>query len=107
MVEAELIAEREQLLEVIAEQQKMLEERKVALERFLDRHDKAAEVAMNLKDVLSTLRIEVMAMESELEQYLDTIPPASRELICGSLKESASNAKLGRELVMKLGEIIK
>jgi hypothetical protein len=64
-----------------------------------------AETAASLNDLLSSLRIEVMAAEGEFEQYAHNIPRASFELIRQSMKDAASHCDEARELLRKLREI--
>jgi hypothetical protein len=66
---------------------------------------KAAEIVTSLNDVLSSLRIEVMAAEGEFDQYSHTIPRASFELIRQSMKEAASNVDQARDLLRQLREV--
>ncbi len=67
--------------------------------------DKAKEIVTALNDVLSSLRIEVMAAEGEFDQYSHTIPRASFELIRQSMKEAASNVDQARDLLRQLREV--
>ena len=64
-----------------------------------------AETAASLNDLLSSLRIEVMAAEGEFEQYAQQIPRASFELIRQSLKDAAQHCDEARELLRKLREV--
>ncbi|CAN5520346.1 hypothetical protein BH11MYX1_BH11MYX1_23230 [soil metagenome] len=64
-----------------------------------------AETSASLNDLLSSLRIEVMAAEGEFEQYAHNIPRASFELIRQSMKDAASHCDEARELLRKLREI--
>ena len=64
-----------------------------------------AETAASLNDLLSSLRIEVMAAEGEFEQYAHNIPRASFELIRQSMKDAAAHCDEARELLRKLREI--
>ena len=66
---------------------------------------KAGEIVTALNDVLSSLRIEVMAAEGEFDQYSHTIPRASFELIRQSMKEAASNVDQARDLLRQLREV--
>ena len=66
---------------------------------------KAAEIVTSLNDVLSSLRIEVMAAEGEFDQYSHTIPRASFELIRQSMKEAATNVDQARDLLRQLREV--
>lgn len=62
----------------------------------------AAEVVSGLNDVLSNLRINVMAAEGEFEQFSSAIPRASFELIREALRSSAGDVDAARELIRKL-----
>ena len=64
-----------------------------------------AETAAQLNDLLSSLRIEVMAAEGEFEQYSQGIPRASYELIRQSLRDAAAHCDAARELLRKLREV--
>jgi hypothetical protein len=77
----------------------------VKVQRAVEIRGKAAEIVTSLNDLLSSLRIEVMAAEGEFDQYSHTIPRASFELIRQSLKESASNVDQARELLRQLREV--
>ncbi len=88
-----------------AEQQLALEAGSVKVRRALEIAAATAETAASLNDLLSSLRIEVMAAEGEFEQYSQTIPRASFELIRQSLKDGASHCDEARELLRKLREV--
>jgi predicted component of type VI protein secretion system len=62
----------------------------------------AAEIVSGLNDVLSNLRINVMAAEGEFEQYASAIPRASFELIREALRSSAVDMETARELLRRL-----
>ncbi|HYU15219.1 MAG TPA: FHA domain-containing protein [Candidatus Acidoferrum sp.] len=62
----------------------------------------AAEIVSGLNDVLSNLRINVMAAEGEFEQYASVIPRASFELIREALRSSAGDMETARELLRRL-----
>lgn len=62
----------------------------------------AAEIVSGLNDVLSNLRINVMAAEGEFDQYAGVIPRASFELIREALRSSAGDMETARELLRKL-----
>jgi len=64
-----------------------------------------AETSASLNDLLSSLRIEVMAAEGEFEQYAHNIPRASFELIRQSMKDAATHCDEARDLLRKLREI--
>ena len=71
-----------------AEQQLQLEAGSVKVRRALEIAAATAETSASLNDLLSSLRIEVMAAEGEFEQYAQNIPRASFELIRQSLKDA-------------------
>ena len=62
----------------------------------------ANEIVSGLNDVLSNLRINVMAAEGEFDQYANVIPRASFELIREALRSSAADMETARELLRKL-----
>jgi hypothetical protein len=88
-----------------AEQQLQLEAGSVKVRRALEIAAATAETSASLNDLLSSLRIEVMAAEGEFEQYSQAIPRASFELIRQSLKDGASHCDEARELLRKLREV--
>jgi predicted component of type VI protein secretion system len=88
-----------------AEEQMALESGSAKVKRALEITARTAETASNLNDLLSSLRIEVMAAEGEFEQYSNQIPRASYELIRQSLKDSAGRCDEAREQLRKLREI--
>ena len=88
-----------------AEQQLTLESGSVKVRRALEIAAATAETAASLNDLLSSLRIEVMAAEGEFEQYAANIPRASFELIRQSLKDGAGHCDEARELLRKLREV--
>ena len=63
------------------------------------------ETAASLHDLLSSLRIEVMAAEGEFEQYAQDLPRSSFELIRQSLREAAGHCDNARDQLRKLREI--
>jgi polyhydroxyalkanoate synthesis regulator phasin len=77
----------------------------VKVQRAVEIRGKAAEIVTALNDVLSSLRIEVMAAEGEFDQYSHTIPRASFELIRQSMKEAASNVDQARDLLRQMREV--
>jgi len=99
--------ERDQAKTKVAELEQTLERDagNVKVQRAVEIRGKAAEIVTSLNDLLSSLRIEVMAAEGEFDQYSHTIPRASFELIRQSLKESASNVDQARELLRQLREV--
>ena len=88
-----------------AEQQLTLEAGSIKVKRALEIAAATAETAASLNDLLSSLRIEVMAAEGEFEQYAHNLPRASFELIRQSLKDAASHCDEARELLRKLREV--
>ena len=77
----------------------------VKVRRALEIASMTAEAAASLNDLLSSLRIEVMAAEGEFEQYAQNIPRASFELIRQSLKDAAGRCDEAREMLRKLREV--
>ena len=65
----------------------------------------AGEIVSGLNDVLSNLRINVMAAEGEFEQFSQTIPRASFELIREALRSSASDMEAAREMLRELRKL--
>ena len=88
-----------------AEQQLQLEAGSVQVKRALEIAATTAETSASLFDLLSSLRIEVMAAEGEFEQYAQNIPRASFELIRQSLKDAAGRCDEAREMLRKLREV--
>jgi hypothetical protein len=88
-----------------AEQQLQLEAGSVQVKRALEIAAMTAEASASLNDLLSSLRIEVMAAEGEFEQYSQHVPRASFELIRQSLKDAAGRCDEARELLRKLREV--
>jgi len=88
-----------------AEQQLSLEAGSVKVRRALEIAAATAETAASLNDLLSSLRIEVMAAEGEFEQYAANMPRASFELIRQSMKDAATHCDEARELLRKLREV--
>ncbi len=75
------------------------------VKRALEIASLTAETSASLNDLLSSLRIEVMAAEGEFEQYAHNIPRASFELIRQSMKDAATHCDEAREQLRKLREI--
>ena len=88
-----------------AEQHIKLEAGSVKVKRALEIAAMTAEAAASLNDLLSSLRIEVMAAEGEFEQFSHQIPRASFELIRQSLRDAAGHCDEARELLRKLREV--
>jgi hypothetical protein len=87
-----------------AEQMIAAEVGSVKVKRALEIAAMTAEAAAGLNDLLSSLRIEVMAAEGEFEQYAQNLPRASFELIRQSLKDAAGRCDEAREMLRKLRE---
>jgi len=77
----------------------------VKVRRALEIAQLTVETAASLNDLLSSLRIEVMASEGEFEQYAQSIPRASYELIRQSMRDAALHCDAARDLLRKLREI--
>lgn len=88
-----------------AEQQLTLEAGSVKVKRALEIAAATAETSASLNDLLSSLRIEVMAAEGEFEQYAQNLPRASFELIRQSLRDAAGHCDQARELLRRLREV--
>ncbi len=88
-----------------AEQQQVQEGGSVKVRRALEIAAATAETSASLNDLLSSLRIEVMAAEGEFEQFSTQLPRASFELIRQSLKEAAGHCDAARDLLRKLREV--
>ncbi len=88
-----------------AEQMIALESGSVKVRRALEIAAATTETSASLNDLLSSLRIEVMAAEGEFEQYGQSMPRASFELIRQSMKDAASHCDEARELLRKLREV--
>lgn len=102
-----LTEERDQLKERITELENQIatEGGDVKVQRAGAIASTAGEVVTGLNDVLSNLRINVMAAEGEFEQFHDAIPRASYELIREALRSSADDMETARELLRKLREL--
>ncbi len=77
----------------------------VKVRRALEIAQLTVETAASLNDLLSSLRIEVMASEGEFEQYAQSIPRASYELIRQSMRDAAQHCDAARDLLRKLREV--
>ncbi len=77
----------------------------VQVRRALEIAAMTAETAASVNDLLSSLRIEVMAADGELDQHAHSMPNASYERIRQSLKDSAACCDEARELLRKLREV--
>jgi hypothetical protein len=88
-----------------AEEQMTLESGSLKVKRALEIAAMTAEASASLNDVLSSLRIEVMAAEGEFEQYSHSMPRASFELIRQSLKDANAHCDEARDMLRKLREV--
>ena len=88
-----------------AEHQLKAEAGSVKVKRAVEIAAMTADAAASLNDLLSSLRIEVMAAEGEFEQYAQNIPRASFELIRQSLRDAAGHCDEARDLLRKLREV--
>ncbi len=88
-----------------SEQQMATEGGSVKVKRALEIASATAEASAGLNDLLSSVRIEVMAAEGEFDQYAHTIPRASYELIRQSLRDAAGRCDEAREMLRKLREV--
>jgi pSer/pThr/pTyr-binding forkhead associated (FHA) protein len=77
----------------------------VKVRRALEIAAATADTSAQLNDLLSSLRIEVMAAEGEFEQYAQNLPRASFELIRQALKDSQQHCDEAREMLRKLREV--
>lgn len=66
---------------------------------------KTSETVQQLNDVLSNLRINVMAAEGEFEQFAHQLPRASFELIREALRSSSRDVDASRELLRALRDL--
>jgi hypothetical protein len=66
---------------------------------------RTGELVQQLNDLLSNLRINVMAAEGEFEQFAPQIPRASFELIRESLRSSSQEVDLARDLLRELRDL--
>jgi len=72
------------------------------VQRALEIASKASEAAQALTDLLSSVRIEVMAAEGEFDQFSQLVPRASFELIRQSLRDASTHVDKARELLRGL-----
>jgi predicted component of type VI protein secretion system len=84
------------------EQQQTVESGSAKVQRALQIAATTAETSANLNDILSSLRIEVMAAEGEFEQYAHSLPRPSFELIRQSLRDAAAHCDEAREMLRRL-----
>jgi len=66
---------------------------------------RAEEVVSGLNDVLSELRINLLAAEGEIEQYAQILPPASYELVREAVRSSRMQMETARDILRMLREI--
>jgi FHA domain len=115
---AKRIDELEERSEVIRAERDKLERRVKELETVLQAEGNDAkaqrarllltrtgELVQQLNDLLSNLRINVMAAEGEFEQFAPQIPRASFELIRESLRSSSQEVDLARDLLRELRDL--
>ncbi|MGE0868262.1 MAG: FHA domain-containing protein [Kofleriaceae bacterium] len=88
-----------------AEQQLVTEGGTAKVKRALEIATIAAETVGSLNDLLSSLRIDVMAAQGEFDQYAQHIPRASFELIRQSLRDAAGRCDEARSLLRRLREV--
>lgn len=88
-----------------AETHMKVEAGSIKVKRAVEIAAMTAEAAASLNDVISSLRIEVMAAEGEFEQFAHQLPRSSFELIRQSLKDAASHCDEAREMLRKLREV--
>ncbi|MEZ4367217.1 MAG: FHA domain-containing protein [Kofleriaceae bacterium] len=77
----------------------------VKVQRALEIASKSAETAAALTDLLSSVRIEVMAAEGEFDQFAQQLPRASFELIRQSLRDAAEHVDRAREVLRTLRQL--
>ena len=58
-----------------------------------------------LNDVLSELRINLLAAEGEIEQYATILPAASYELVREAIRSSRMQMETARDIMRMLREI--
>ena len=102
-----LEVERDHLIEQVKELQAALERENagVKVKRALQIAAKTAETSASLIDLLSSVRIELMAAEGEFDQYANAIPRTSFELIRQSLRDSSAHIDQARELMRQLRSV--
>ena len=102
-----LEVERDHLLEQVKDLQAALERENagVKVKRALQIAAKTAETAAGLIDLLSSVRIELMAAEGEFDQFANAIPRTSFELIRQSLRDASTHIDQSRELMRQLRSV--
>ncbi len=78
---------------------------RVKVRRAVAMSAQAAEMFTSLADLLSSLRIEVMAAGGELDQLSEVLPRPSFELIRHALQESGGHVDSARDLVRAFREL--
>ena len=66
---------------------------------------RAEEVVTGLNDVLSELRINLLAAEGEIEQYAQILPAASYELVRESIRSSRMQMETARDIMRMLRDL--
>jgi predicted component of type VI protein secretion system len=101
---ASLTDERDQLKRELANLRETLETESgdAKVRRAGQIQHRAGEIVSALNDVLSNLRINIMAAEGEFEQFHSALPRASFELIREALKSSADDMESAREMMRDL-----
>lgn len=66
---------------------------------------RAEEVVSGLNDVLSELRINLLAAEGEIEQYAQILPAASYELVREAVRSSRMQMETARDIMRMLREV--
>ncbi len=101
---AALTEERDQLRDKLGNLQNVVKDE--GLDARMSRANQvlgdAEEVVSELNDVLSNLRINVMAAEGEFSQFPKELPIASFELIQDSLRSCSEDAETARKLLRKI-----
>jgi hypothetical protein len=77
----------------------------IKVRRALEISAKTQETSAQLIDLLSGVRIEVMAAEGEFDQYAQSLPRSSFELIRQSMRDASVNIDKARELLRQLREV--
>lgn len=87
------------------EQQFAVEGASVKVQRADQLRGKTSETVSALNDLLSSLRINIMAAEGEFDQFSQSIPRASFELIREALRSSSTDTDTARDLLRKLRDV--
>jgi hypothetical protein len=101
--------ERDKLKAQVADLEKLRETdaADVKVQKADEVQTQATEIVSGLNDLLSDLRINVLAAQGEFEQFADKLPRASFELIREALRTCATEMENARELLRKLRGIAK